>query len=53
MRFPNEEAEYNTALRIERETILHLQQQRNVSGRQQSATIVNEMLRNYFERQAQ
>lgn len=48
----HEENEYNLALRIERETILNMQQ-RNAPGRRQPATIANEMLRNYFEQKAQ
>lgn len=50
---PNEEVAYNAAFRIERETILNMQRQGNATGRRQPATIANEMLRNYFEQQAQ
>lgn len=46
---PREEEAYNTALRIERETIQNMQQQGNATGRRQPATIANEMLRNHFE----
>lgn len=48
---PIEEAEYVTALGIERDIILNMQQQRN--GSRQVASIVNPMLRNYFEQQAE
>lgn len=48
---PNEEGAYNRALRLEREIILNMQQQRNTN--RQPGSIVNTTLRNYFEQQAQ
>lgn len=47
---PNEEAEYNEALRIERDIILNMQQR--ARAQRQPASIVNEFLRNYYENQA-
>ena len=49
----DEEEEYERALDIERNIIANMQQRRGTQANRQPATIANEMLRNYFERQAQ
>lgn len=47
----NQEVEYNEALDLERDIVAEMQQ--NGAQRRGQTSIVNEMLRNYFEQQAQ